>query len=117
MEIDGHAVDLPEGVFLPFYGVDGNCFKLGDKAYEVVEDPDDGYRSSMGAFERARGGLIFFPNPVAEVAARKATLNRKSNDEICELVDRDGHIWLEFGTANANDYYPYFVFDYSPKGT
>ncbi len=32
------------------------------------------------------------------------------------LVDvTDGHVWLEFGTYNTEDYYPYFVFRHNPK--
>ena len=32
------------------------------------------------------------------------------------LIDQaDGHVWLEFGTYNYDDYYPYFVFRHNPK--
>ena len=94
--------------------------------FRVLEDPDDGYRSHLGTIEYSSESQgIFFPNPIAEVRieAFEGESSLDSNDWTgtgsCEgyrLVDiSDGHVWLEFGTANTNDYYPYFIFRHSPK--
>jgi hypothetical protein len=80
-------------------------------AYHVVEDPDDGYRSMLKEIvEVPLDGLIFFSRPIA-------TVRVVSDDDIdgYQLVDvDDGHVWLRFGTEGYDDYYPTFVFDYTP---
>ena len=94
-----------------YYGANCNQFKLGSIVYEVVEDEQDGYRSSMGALlivENPTG--IFSRNYIAMVFLRESCSQRY------EVVDvEDGHVWLTFGTNDYDDYYPYFVFDPQPK--
>lgn len=98
---------------LPFYGVDNNCFKLGDRVFEAVEDESDGYRSYLGSVEvRDPSGLIFFRTPLASVRVVEVDDNYA---EEYQLVDDGGHVWLRFGTNNCDDYYPYFVFEYQPR--
>jgi len=42
-----------------------------------------------------------------------------SNDEFFEGYEfrdiEDGHMWLKIGTDYADEYYPCFVFRYTPK--
>jgi hypothetical protein len=111
---DPDDFDALVGGEFDFYGVDGNCFKIDDKIYEAVEDEGDGWRSMLGCIEaREAQGKIFFTMPVARVVIEN------DNDEDFEgykLTDlHDGHEWLRFGTNNYGDYYPYFVFDYTPE--
>ncbi len=50
------------------------------------------------------------------VATVKVTYEETGSDELYKLIDtEDGHVWLEFGTHNTDDYYPSFVFNYTPK--
>ena len=106
---------------LPFYGVDGNRFKLGDKTYEAVEDPDDGYRSCLGSVEiRDDGAGIFFPNPVDTVVVVDIDEPREDGADgapdgwaLRSIVD--GHTWLVFGTEHYDQYYPGFLFRYTPR--
>lgn len=96
-----------------FFGVCHNEFKLNDQVWEAIEDPDDGYRSYLGSVERKDSNGIFFPNPVAQV---RLTHEDDGNRDVYRLADvNDGYVWLEFGTDNTDDYYPYFVFEYHPK--
>ena len=96
-----------------FYGVDGNCFKLDDTVYEALEDECDGYRSRLqDVLVREPKGLIFFREPLAEVTIREKV---EGDNEFQEAIDADGHVWLQWGTGNADNWYPYFVFDYCPK--
>jgi hypothetical protein len=44
---DRMYLSLLEGIQLPFYGAHSNMFMLGHMVFEVIEDPNDGYRSSM----------------------------------------------------------------------
>jgi hypothetical protein len=112
---------FPVNTPLPFYGVDGNRLKLGDKVYEAVEDPDDGYRSCLGSVEvRADGAGIFFPNPVDTVVVVDLDEPRPSGadgaaDGWALTSTADGHVWLAFGTEHYDQYYPGFLFRYSPR--
>lgn len=98
-----------------FYGVDGEFFKIGRYTFQVIENPDDGYRSYM---EEARAvepdhRLNFFARPVAKV--RVVDSDPYEDFDGHRLVDGDGHVWLEFGTDSSDNYYPYCVFRYHPK--
>lgn len=96
-----------------FYGVDHNRFKLGRTVYECVEDEDDGYRSALQEVRKIPKAetekLIFYGNPVDTVRVDAAgDCNR-----LVSVVD--GHVWLEYGTDYSDDYYPCFVFTYTPR--
>jgi hypothetical protein len=103
-----------------FYGVDNNSFRLGTLdtgellTYEAIEDPSDGYRSYLASVVIQNSlGLIFFSNPIASVVIEETD---KGDFKGFELKDiEDNHVWLRFGTDNCDDYYPYFIFQYSAK--
>jgi hypothetical protein len=96
-------------------------FKLDDIIFRVLEDPNDGYRSCLGVIEYGeQSNSIFFRTSVAKVRIETySDLDRDAYNSACQgyrLVDvDDGHIWLEFGTDNTDDYYPYFIFRHMPK--
>ena len=104
------------GKTVSFYGVDNLYFKLGRTIFKAVEDEEDGYRSSLGSIEVENNetvSLIFFKTPIARVLIEK-------EDGVFEGFNlRDvkdtSHIWLRVGTDDTDDYYPSFVFDYTPK--
>jgi hypothetical protein len=113
-----------ENAILDYYGADGgdNTFKIDDVVFKVLEDPNDGYRSMLGAIEyTGEHNSIFFSTPIARV--KIVTYENINDDEFgnsknhgYRLIDvSDGHVWLEFGTHNYDDYYPYFVFRHFPK--
>lgn len=108
------------GQVLPFYGVDGTHFKLGDVIYHAAEDESDGYRSFLGCIDVVEpGNLIFFSEPLAAVRVEdydEVPPDESDRDEGFRFVDvTDGHVWLKVGTNDYDDYYPYFVFEYQPK--
>ena len=112
------------GEVCDYYGADTgeHEFKLGDAHFKVLEDPHDGYRSYLGGAiwlrpEDSKG--LMFQQPIARVVVVKGEWPNENT--YCgptigyRLVDADtGHIWLEFGTANTDDYYPWFVFTHYP---
>jgi hypothetical protein len=111
-----------------FYGVDNNVFCLSDKsgkrrAYEVMEDEEDGYRSSLKDYRQVPlKGHIFFRQPIANVrleaveTGRTGAPNYGRSFDGFQFVDvRTGHVWLRFGTEDYDDYYPCFIFDYTPR--
>ena len=119
-----HFMSL-NGLELDYYGADSadNTFKVDGVVFKILEDPDDGYRSMLGAVDYTdKHSSIFFPNPVAKVRLTtydvldKDTGFMESKNQGYRLVDiGDGHIWLEFGTHNYDDYYPVFIFRHNPK--
>lgn len=87
-------------------------FTLDGTHYEAVEDPDDGYRSTLGELRTtATAPLNTFP-PVAVVCEMKPD-NSDSILQFLNPVTRKPII--EIGTADQGDYYPGFVGYFSPE--
>ena len=111
------------GMSLDYYGADTGSheFKLDGIIFKVLEDPDDGYRSHLGVIEYGKQSEgIFFSQPISQVRielyAGETGEGIYGTREGYRLVDvTDGHVWLEFGTDNTDDYYPMFVFRHFPK--
>ena len=96
-----------------FYGCDNHRFKIDEMVFEAIEDPDDGWRSCLGSIEVVKGGTdVFYREPLAII---KVVESSDSYQDTYKLVEDDGHVWLEFGTDRQDDYYPSFVFSYTPK--
>jgi hypothetical protein len=106
------------GAELKFYGVDCNtfCLGLGNKkmVFEAVEDESDGYRSMLEDVRSVSGeGHIFFDMPLARVIVMDWDTGGEGG---YQLIDSDtGHVWLSMGTNYNDEYYPYFIFQYTPS--
>ena len=112
-----------------YFGCDHHQFKLDGVIFEPIPDPDDGYRSHLGTMEVSTSvDSVFFKRPIAkvriEVYDTGDTFDENTIDDMStsgvdkgyRLVDvSDGHVWLQFGTGNYDDYYPYFEFRHYPK--
>jgi len=109
-----------------YYGCDNHRFKLDHVVFEPLEDPDDGYRSLLGTIEVSTDDAgIFYDRPLARVRiasydgefmADEEGFGEEVSDCGYKLIDvSDGHVWLQFGTGNYDDYYPYFMFRHYPK--
>jgi hypothetical protein len=117
------ALDSLVGQELPLFGiiVSDRTFKLGDQVFKAVEDPEDGYRSSLRsivAVSAARNAKRnkFSAEPLATVRVEK--LDQQGEEWSTDafdgyaLIDAEtGHQWLRVGTAAPDDYYPAFEFD------
>jgi len=111
------TLDVLVGERVGFCGVDNHTIVLktsrGLRAFEVVEDEADGYRSMLDeAREVPLADTIHFREPVTEVTVGK--VENSSAFSGYEMLDRNGHVWLKAGTDYSDDYYPCFVFDYTP---
>lgn len=112
------------GYVYEFYGVDNNTFCIGINgkrcAFEALEDPDDGYRSYLDSVVVSLKKHIFFQTPIANVRLEAAPGKRTDHSWSFigwRFIDVDDeHVWLLVGTDNSDDYYPCFIFEYSPKG-
>lgn len=126
---------IETGAYVDFYGAVSTTNENGDGEFRIGVhdrlitflvkcDPCDGYRSSMdGVYHPpADDDTIFFATPIASVRLVKGrapeppdTYHTGSENDLYHIADRDGHVWLSWGTDDTDDYYPSFVFDYSPK--
>lgn len=114
----------PTEEYRPFLGVDEYCFGLGGKVYEVHED-GDGYRSYVGeiTLADAEKSNAFVGRPVLAACKVEEFRGKLQNgpyefEDDCSfwrLIDKSGHIWLEFGESNCDDYYPCFEWHYFAK--
>ena len=90
-------------------------FRLDGNVYTAVEDPENGYRSSLGK-------LFVDQRPMQNVFIRVRVMGRmkqntdQQSNETLELLDvMTGKVVLEVGTDNTSDYYPYFVASFMPE--
>lgn len=94
-------------------------FRLDGIVYMAVEDPSDGYRSSMDELvidEAATMKNTFGPVEVFARHRDKEDSDYGSVDDVLELIDiTTGQVILEVGTNCVDDYYPYFVARFSPE--
>lgn len=91
-------------------------FRLDGKVYTAVENPDDGYRSSMEKIFVSDDEMknVFPPQRVLGIHRTKGEYS--DVDDVLELRDIvTGGLVLEVGTSNVEDYYPCFVGRFDPK--
>lgn len=123
-----------------FFGVNENTFQVREvgtdakRIFEAIEDPDDGYRSSLKELkeidqaEAAQRNLFFNEKPFVVLTGHELDETFEFDGERripppgissgrfvgLQLADDSGHPWLFVGTDNNDDYYPGFVFSYLP---
>jgi hypothetical protein len=95
-----------------------NCgyikFTLDGITYKAVEDPEDGYRSYMEELQIV-DEMCKTKLPNIEVFCCMKEENEYREDDVLVFYDlTNGKRFLEIGTQNINDYYPYCVMDYQP---
>ena len=92
-------------------------FRLDGVVYLAIEDPNDGYRSSMeGLYDMGPGPMtnVF---PACEVVGSMKGPNEvhdHNNTLVLRSTETRGTV-LEVGTDNSDDYYPHFVAYFDPK--
>ena len=90
-----------------------NQFQLGDVIFEAIEDESNGYRSMM---QEVRLVKTDAPRRSGDFLGIVTIEKVYENDfDGFHLTDKDGHIWLTFGTDNVEDHYPTFKFLLSSK--
>ncbi|WP_333899610.1 hypothetical protein [Agrobacterium pusense] len=92
-------------------------FRLDGVVYIAIEDPNDGYRSSMRNLTVANDATMKNVFPPVDVLGRHRTEGAYGNaDDVLELVDMiTGKVVLEVGTDDVDDYYPGFVASFHPE--
>ena len=92
-------------------------FRLDGKVYVAIEDPSDGYRSSLASLSEYQDECpMQNAFPPVQVLARHRDKSAYHDADILELIDvATGKTVLEVGTDNSDDYYPSFVASFSPE--
>ena len=92
-------------------------FIIDGEIYSAIENPSDGYRSSMGNFIKNRENIgiknKFQENEVYGIMRNDGFY--RGNDVIDFYDVKTNKIVLSVETGNCNDYYPYFVSDFNPE--
>lgn len=99
------------------YTEEANCigFRLDGKVYVCIEDPSDGYRSSMRTMIVSERPMTNTFVPVRVLARLKDKGENGQENDTLQLINVvNGQIVLEAGTDNSDDYYPWFVSFFDP---
>jgi len=88
-------------------------FRLDEKTYTAIEDPSDGYRSSMQEIGVSDHALKNTFPPVQVVGVYDES--DLSDDTLTLIHAVTGKPILRVGTDNADDYYPCFVSEFHPE--
>lgn len=91
-------------------------FRLDGIVFTAIEDPSDGYRSSMDKIFYETCELSNTFPPIRVLARKKENGKYGDVNDTLELVDLvTGKVVLEVGTNNTDDYYPVFVSAFWPE--
>lgn len=93
----------------------GVSFRLDDTVYTVYENPDDGYRSyaydGVEVEDLSKSSKKLKDFTIKVIAKQDENPDR----DILQLVSvKSGNIIFEIGTDGSCDYYPNFVYRWSP---
>lgn len=89
-------------------------FTLDGRTYTVVEDPEDGYRSSHRDVIVDDTILHNRFSPVSVLAVHVTMDKYGDTSDLLRLYSDGGKLILQAGTGNTDDYYPYFVASFDP---
>lgn len=92
-------------------------FRLDGITYMAIEDPNDGYRSTMEELGIDKGAKMKNVFSAIDVVSRHRTKGSYGNeDDILEILDvNSGKRILEVGTESIDDYYPSYVANFHPE--
>jgi len=111
--VDFETIQLPEDAWEP--EAQGINFVLDGKTYTAIEDPEDGYRSCMEKIFVSDKKIKNTFEAVEVVGSMKPEGDYEVNETIQFIDTKNGKLVLEVGTDNIDDYYPYFVANFTPE--
>jgi hypothetical protein len=113
------GVDMVNRQFEIWYALeDCQCinFVLDGVTYTAIEDPGDGYRSSMEKLIVTNDQVMNTFAPVQVMATVSDKDRYGSEAKILVLTDTaNGKVVLQVGTENIDDYYPGFLGEWIPQ--
>lgn len=92
--------------------INGAFFRINKKTFLITEDPSDGYRSSLDTISNMPHSFENVFQPVS-VYLRKG---EGYESEIIKMINVENDLVIfEFGTNTYDNWYPYFVCNFSPE--
>lgn len=110
-------IEPDTGADWPSEDANACAFILDGKGYQAIEDPNDGYRSSMRSLRRVSVKAVKNRFEPIQVLCRHRTEGRYGDtDDILEVLEcTTGKTILTVGTSSTDDYYPSFVACWQPE--
>jgi len=94
---------------------DGYRFILDGVTYCAIEDPSDGYRSTLSDLE-ATADKVDYTFPPHKVIGKMREDGVYSKNDVIEFYDAvTNKVVLAFGTDNYDDYYPCCIMEWYPE--
>ena len=97
----------------------GVAFRMDGVTYLAVENPEDGYRSHCENLEEIPNIPRYRIPDIAVVCSMKPNDTNgfgSGNHNILVVTDEiTGKVVMEIGTENYDDYYPCYIFEYTPE--
>ena len=92
-------------------------FIIDGKTYTAIEDPGDGYRSCMHDIKKSNRKVENQFGPIEVMGKMRADdRERREINDVIEFIDViTGKMVLAVGTANTDEYYPYWVAEFVPE--
>jgi len=91
-------------------------FRLDGQVYTAVQDPSDGYRSSMRELVLSPGQKMKNKFKAVPVFCIHRTTSGYDSADILDVYDMvTAKLILSVGTDRSDDYYPTFVSSYTPE--
>jgi hypothetical protein len=95
------------------------AFRMNTNVYMAMEDPNDGYRSSLGSVAELPNYFmknVFHPVLVRGRYGSNNPTDYSDYSGVVEFVDlKTGEVVLEIGTDTSDDYYPSCVMSFHPE--
>jgi len=89
-------------------------FILDGRVFSVIENPEDGYRSSMREIIENREGLVI--TNVFEPCEVIGIIRTDESDDVIDFFDVvTGKIVISIGTTECDTYYPCFIAEFNPE--
>ena len=109
------SLEITEG-----YHKGGVCntvdFILDGETYSVVEDPEDGYRSSMKEILHDNARIVENKFPPLKVNIIEMPDGKWGKNDGMDFIDSlTGKIVMSIGTEGVGDYYPSFISRFHPE--
>jgi len=95
--------------------INGYIFRINDKNYMALENPDDGYRSYCEVEETDVECTFTFPDQEVFLLTYDERRGYENVWGIELLNIDDGSLILKIATENYDDYYPIAIMEYHPE--
>lgn len=114
-ELSGLDTFIKKATETYYDDANGYRFVLDGVTYCAIEDPEDGYRSSLGSLEISTEA-VDYNFPAQKVVGKMRSDDEYARNDVIEFYDAiTNKLVLAVGTDNWDDYYPCCVMEWHPE--